>query len=63
MAETPCRGPRRPGRLVEPADDFLTFCHAVRCLPANPDAAALFLDSLDPEALAILGRAAIRRLG
>jgi hypothetical protein len=44
-------------------DDFLAYYHAVRCLAANPDAAALFLEALDPETLAILGRAAMRRSG
>jgi len=43
-------------------DDFLAYYHAVRCLAANPDAAALFLEALDAETLAILGRAAIRRM-
>ncbi len=51
------------GHVVEPPDDFLAYYHAVRCLAANPDAAALFLDALDPETLAILGRVALRRLG
>jgi hypothetical protein len=44
-------------------DDFLAYYHAVRCLAANPDAAALFLEALDVETLAILGRVAMRRLG
>jgi len=38
------------------------YYHAVRCLAANPDAAALFLQALDPETLTLLGRAAVRRL-
>jgi hypothetical protein len=46
---------------VEP--DFLAYYHAVRCLAANPDAAALFLAALDAETLAILGRAVMRRWG
>lgn len=41
--------------------DFLAYVHAVRCLAANPDAAALFLAALDAETLAILGRATLRR--
>jgi hypothetical protein len=43
-------------------DDFLAYYHAVRCLAANPDAAALFLEALDAETLSTLGRASIRRL-
>lgn len=42
--------------------DFLAAYHAVRCLAASPDAAARFLAALDPETLAMLGRAAMRRL-
>ena len=51
------------GVLEKAEDDFLAYYHAVRCLAANPDAAALFLAALDAETLAILGRAAIRRTG
>jgi len=43
--------------------NFLAYYHAVRCLAADPSAAALFLEALDAETLAILGQAAIRRLG
>lgn len=42
--------------------EFLAAWHTVRCLAANPDAAALFLEALGPETLAILGRAALRRI-
>ena len=41
---------------------FLAAYHTLRCLAANPDATALFLEALDPETLALLGRAAMRRL-
>jgi hypothetical protein len=43
--------------------DFLAYFHALRCLVANPAAAALFLEALDAETLGVLGRAAARRLG
>ncbi len=50
------------GHLARADDEFLVYYHATRCLATNPDAAALFLDALDPETLAILGRATMRRL-
>lgn len=64
----PLHDGRRHVGHVSPAvtraeDDFLAYYHAVRCLAASPDAAALFLEALDAETLAILGRAAMRRLG
>ncbi len=49
--------------LLEASDAFLAHFHAVRCLAADPDAAALYIEALDTETLAILGRAAMRRLG
>lgn len=42
---------------------FLDYLHAYRCLAAATDAAALVVESLDAETLAILGRAIMRRLG
>ncbi len=41
---------------------FLAAYHTLRCLAANPDAAALFIEALDPETVALLGRAVMRRL-
>jgi hypothetical protein len=59
-------GARHLGHVSPAVDrveaDFLAYFHTVRCLAANPDAAALFLEALDAETLAILGRAAARRL-
>ena len=59
-------GPRHIGHIspaVEGSEDaFLAAYHTLRCLAAHPDAAALFLEALDPETLALLGRAAMRRL-
>lgn len=46
--------------LERDSHDFLAYYHAIRCLAANPRAAALFLEALDAETLAMLGRAAIR---
>jgi hypothetical protein len=49
--------------LVPLKEAFLAAYHAVRCLAANPEAAALFVEALDLETLALLGRAILRRLG
>lgn len=50
------------GHLSRPEPSLLPYLHATRCLAANPDAAALWVASLDPETLALLGRAIMRRL-
>jgi hypothetical protein len=50
------------GHLSRPKPSFLHYLHATRCLAANPEAAALWVGSLDPETLALLGRAIMRRL-
>jgi len=49
--------------MVPVREAFLASYHAVRCLAANPEAAALLVEALDLEALALLGRAIMRRLG
>jgi hypothetical protein len=49
--------------LVPLKQAFLAAYHAVRCLAANPEAAALFVEALDLETLALLGRAILRRVG
>ena len=49
--------------MVPVREAFLASYHAVRCLAANPAAAALLVEALDPETLALLGRAVMRRLG
>ncbi len=48
--------------LVPVREAFLAAYHAVRCLAANPEAAALFVEALDLETLGLLGRAIMRRL-
>ncbi len=49
--------------LVPVRESFLAAYHAVRCLAANPEAAALLVEALDLESLGLLGRAILRRLG
>jgi hypothetical protein len=56
-------GPRHLGHITRADEEFLAYYHAIRCLAADPDAAALALEALDPETLNLLGRAANRRLG
>jgi len=48
---------RRPG------DPFLGVYQGYRALASTPAAAALFVEALDPETLALLGREIMRRLG
>jgi len=48
--------------LVPMKEAFLAAYHAVRCLAANPEAAALFVEALDLDTLALLGRAILRRI-
>lgn len=50
------------GHLSRPEPSLLHYLHATRCLAASPEAAALWIASLDPETLALLGRAIMRRL-
>lgn len=49
--------------LVPDRESFLAAYHAIRCLAASPEAAALLVEALDLETLALLGRAIMRRLG
>lgn len=55
-------GTRHLGHLTRPDDAFLPALHTLRALATHPDAAACFLEALDPEAVTTLGRAAMRRL-
>ena len=51
-------------RVVEgEEEEFLAYYHMVRCLAADPEALALLLEALDPETLAMVGRAVMRRVG
>ena len=51
-------------RVVEGSEEeFLAYYHMVRCLAADPEALALLLEALDPETLAMVGRAVMRRVG
>lgn len=50
------------GHLSRPEPSLLHYLHATRCLAATPEAAALWVASLDPETLAMLGRAIIRQM-
>ena len=50
------------GHLARPDEALLRHLHTTRCLAASPEAAALWVASLDSETLALLGRAIVRRL-
>lgn len=51
-----------PGKAEE-EEGLLPHLHTLRALAANPQAVALLLEALGPDALPILGRAVMRRVG
>jgi len=55
-------GGRHLGHITRPEEAFPAAFHTVRRLAADPASVALFVETLDPETLAILGRAIMRRL-
>jgi len=55
-------GGRHLGHITRPEEAFPAAFHTVRRLAADPASVALFVEALDAETLAILGRAIMRRL-